>query len=236
MPLGQLKRKHFDWEVSRFALDLRKSKTAHSAKHSSDRVENTEAFSELNLNYEFEEIRNSVIAYLEETFSENSGPGSQGFNTSAEGGSIDVNSSSETTLTKQSAQQEYAFSLEQSQKLFDRMQGFVEMSVDELHKSETQTQSNQSTSQSEVTESLSNSLASHENLAAYTSPFTKLSDCTKHLSTVNVFVVVLQVNPVKEIKIKSGINCGQFIKVGTVGVTSIVTGDKQLILSSLHVK
>ena len=206
--------------MSCFALDLRKSKISHSAKHSSDRVENTEAFSELNLNYEFEEIRNSVIAYLEETFSENSGQGSQGFNTSAEGGSIDVNSSSETTLTKQSAQQEYAFSLEQSQKLFDRMQGFVEMSVDELHKFDTQTQSNQSTSQSEVTESLSNSLASHENLAAHISSFTKLSDCTKHLSTVNVFVVVLQVNPVKEIKIKSGINCGQFIKVGTVGVTT----------------
>ena len=206
--------------MSCFALDLRKSKISHSAKHSSDRVENTEAFSELNLNYEFEEIRNSVIAYLEETFSENSGQGSQGFNTSAEGGSIDVNSSSETTLTKQLAQQEYAFSLEQSQKLFDRMQGFVEMSVDELHKFDTQTQSNQSTSQSEVTESLSNSLASHENLAAHISSFTKLSDCTKHLSTVNVFVVVLQVNPVKEIKIKSGINCGQFIKVGTVGVTT----------------
>lgn len=181
---------------------------------SSDLVENTEGFSELHLNYEFEGIRNSVIAYLEDTFSENGGQASQGFINRSEGGSVD---DSESTLTKQSAQQEYQFSLKQSQMLFDKMQGFTEMSIDELQNSDTQSNS---TCQSELTESLSNSLTSYEDLPAQTFPFTKLSDCTQHFSNVNIFVVVLQVNPVKEIKIKSGINCGQFIKVCIIVVTN----------------
>ena len=183
---------------------------------SSDLVENTEGFSELHLNYELGGIRNSVIAYLEDTFSENGGQASQGFiNRCTEEGSID---DSEGTLTKQSAQQEYQFSLQQSQMLFDKMQGFTELSVDEFQNSDTQSNS---TCQSEVTESLSNSLTSYEDLRGQTCPCTKLSDCTQHLSNVNIFVVVLQVNPVKEIKIKSGINCGQFIKVGIIVVKKL---------------
>ena len=179
---------------------------------SSDLVENTEGFSELHLNYELGGIRNSVIAYLEDTFSENGGQASQGFiNRFTEGGSVD---DSEGTLTKQSAQQEYQFSLHQSQMLFDKMQGFTELSIDELQNSDTQSNS---TCQSEVTESMT----SYEDLRAQKFPFTKLSDCTQHLSNVNIFVVVLQVNPVKEIKIKSGINCGQFIKVGITVVKKL---------------
>jgi hypothetical protein len=231
----QPKRKNFNWEVTRFDVDLNSSnitpvitpkmiKTANTSMKetfSSDSTQDTESFSGLNLQHEFEVIRNSLIAYLEDTFSENSKVVSQGFNTNTESEerSVEVYKPWKTSLTKKSAQQEYAVSLEESQKLFDKIQGFVEMSMPhELPKSESQL-STKSFSQTEDTQSFSNSLSSNENLITQTScPFTKLSDCTQHLKTVNIFVVVLQVHPIKEVKIKSGINCGQFIKVSIVAV------------------
>ena len=206
---------HFDVEVNTTAKKIKTSSTSKKETFSSGSTESTEAFSALNLQHESEVIRNSVIAYLENTFSESSRQSSQGFNANTESEEkSEDNKPSDAVLTKLSAQQEYAASLEQSQRLFDKMQGFVEMTIDESRKSESQS-TTEGFSQTEDTQSFSNSLASDENFGTHISPFTKLSDCTKHLSTVNIFVVVLQVNPMKEIKIKSGINSGQFIKVST---------------------
>ena len=174
------------------------------------------------MQHEFQFIKNSVIAYLEDTFSENSIQSSHGFdtNTESQGISMDVtNDKSSETIIKHSAQQEYSFSLEQSQKLFQEMQGFVEMSID---LSETQLNSTEtaSFSPSKETQSSSNSFTCQENSGTDKSPFTKLSDCIKNLSSVNIFAVVLQINPLKEVKVKSGTNCGQFVKI-----SSILVGD-----------
>jgi hypothetical protein len=205
----QPKRKHFIWEVTQFDMDLKPSnatlkkiKAPANEKFSNDSVE---AFPGLNLIHEYvdDDIRNSLITYLEDTFSENR-KFSQGINTGIE-------SEEDTELPKQNAQEEYVFSLEQSQKLFNNLQGFVEMSMQyESRKSESELNTKMS-SETEDLPSFSNSLSSNENVVQC--PFTKLSDCTHHQSTVTIFVVVLQVNPIKEIKIKSGINCGQFVKV-----------------------
>ena len=52
--------------------------------------------------------------------------------------------------------------------------------------------------------------------------FTKLKHCTQLLSRVNIFVGVMQVNPIKEVKVKSGNNLGQFIKVSTKYICSSI--------------
>lgn len=46
-----------------------------------------------------------------------------------------------------------------------------------------------------------------------------LSECTKIRSLVNLCVLVLQVNPVKEIQIKSGRNAGQFVPLSSIIVS-----------------
>ena len=202
-------------------MDLNSSETSSKKRKTSATAENrvpsgssesTETFSELNLRCESEVLRDSVIAYLEDTFSENSKIlAGKGFNTTIRDCAIDDN----LPVTRQTGQREYEFSLEQSQRLFDRMQGFVELSIDEtkvaMSGREVESETSENFCHSEQTLSLSSS--SHEKTAASTSLFTKLAECIQHHSIVNVFVVVLQVNPVKELKIKSGLNFGQFVKV-----------------------
>ncbi|XP_028407002.1 shieldin complex subunit 2-like [Dendronephthya gigantea] len=194
---------------------MRKTSLATEERISSVSTESTETYSEINLLYEPEVLRNSVIAYLEDTFSEDSIKASEGFNTSyitTQDRAIDDN----LAPTHQTAQREYEFSLEQSQRLFDKMQGFVELSIDETKPamSEKKLESENFCHSEEETHSYSSS--SHEDTATQISLFTKLADCTQHRSTVNVFVVVLQVNPIKEMKINSGFSCGQFVKVASV--------------------
>ena len=178
-----------------------------------------DAFSGLKLQHEYEDrdLRNSLITYLEDTFSENSRQFSQGLNIEPE---EDVKKQSDTNTIKRTAQEEYVFSLEQSEKLFNNLQGFVEMSMlNQSYQSKSQLNT-EGSGQIEDMQSLSNSLASNENVITHCKcPFTRLSDCIQHNSTVTIFVIVLQVNPIKEIKVKSGINCGQFVKVrkGAVG-------------------
>ena len=45
---------------------------------------------------------------------------------------------------------------------------------------------------------------------------TKLANCTQEDSIVNIFFIVIQVNPVREIKIKTGINVNQFVSLSSV--------------------
>lgn len=201
--------------VDPVTVTLKRSKTlnASASDISSDFTESTEEISELNLHQEFEVIRNSVISYLENTFSDHSQQFSQVVNM--------TNYESDPILTKQSAQQEYAFSLDQSQKLFDKMQGFVEMSMVQLTKPESE-YNTKNFNETESLESSSKSVDSNENLCMQPSHFTKLSNCTQHFSTVNIFVVVLQVNPMKEIKVKAGKNYGQFVTVSICKVSLVL--------------
>lgn len=49
--------------------------------------------------------------------------------------------------------------------------------------------------------------------------FSNIADCSPRKSLVNICVVVLQVNPIKEIQIKSGHNAGQFIPLSSIIVS-----------------
>ena len=110
-------------------------------------------------------------------------------------------------------------------KLLRENQGSIEISLNESRRCLPESISQNSLNQTDVlsTDS-SDSRTARQSLSPAKKMdmwfITKLSSCTEHLSKVNIFAVVLQVNPIKEIHIKLGIKSGQFVRV-----SSILIGD-----------
>ena len=220
-----MKRKCFDWKISQFHIDLsstqpesKRSKTlSNNCSRSIEQLSESNEESEINLHYDCELIRNSVLVYLDNTFSENSNQveASQGFISETY---------SDSTDTCRTIQQEFESSLLQSQKLLGESQGFIEMAVSVSQKFQDTANSQKVSTQLNKSMDSSSSCGDCENRVSvkqtFTSSFSKLAKCTQSYLKVNIFAVVLQVNPIKEILVKSGIKSGQH-----VCVSSILVGD-----------
>lgn len=233
-----MKRKCFAWKISQFDLDLRSNATKSSkrsefstTKRCSDpcvQREDSQEISKINLEYDVEDIRDSILVYLDNTFSENSQlvEATEEFTShTCNEGTNGCSDGWTSEACKNRVQQEYEDALQQSQKLLRENQGSIEISLNESRRCLPESISQNSLNQTDVlsTDS-SDSRTARQSLSPAKKMdmwfITKLSSCTEHLSKVNIFAVVLQVNPIKEIHIKLGIKSGQFVRV-----SSILIGD-----------